>query len=242
MRHHTSLRAGAVGRASHAVLLRHARAAGRHRHHAGHQRQRSGLGTAATNAQCHIPTHSIRDRLDRDARSHGSQVMWRFGRSGFSPSAAMTLDAFSTMDAWLSTLAADAATTTTRAQKMLGTKPAAATDWCYLSNDAAQSTKVSDAATCNADFYLQPRSSPRQVAGSPRTEDILKCQLRPVKVVEYGGRLSVSQLTRLQAVFVGGVCDWSKPGVGQQAAIGPLNFKAGPGGVALGDAPVSRAR
>ncbi|RZL86116.1 MAG: hypothetical protein EOP73_32005, partial [Variovorax sp.] len=43
-------------------------------------------------------------------------------------------------------------------------------------------------------------------------------QLRPLDASEYGGRLDATQLARLQAVFPGGVCDWSKPGVGQQAA------------------------
>jgi len=40
-------------------------------------------------------------------------------------------------------------------------------------------------------------------------------------------------------VFSGGVCDWSKPGVGQEAAVSPLNFAAGPGGQPFPAAPVS---
>jgi hypothetical protein len=36
---------------------------------------------------------------------------------------------------------------------------------------------------------------------------------------------------RLNAVFPGGVCDWSKPGVSQQEPMSPLSFAAGPGGV-----------
>ena len=50
---------------------------------------------------------------------------------------------------------------------------------------------------------------------------------------------TAAQLARLNAVFTTGVCDWSKPGVGQQAAVSPLTFKAGPGGTPLGAAPVS---
>jgi hypothetical protein len=184
---------------------------------------------------------SIRDRLDRDGGGHGNQLMWRFGRSGFSPSATMATEAFTTMDSWLTTLKADNGSASLE-QKVRSAKPAAAGDYCLLSSDAAQSTKVTTAATCDADPYLAPRSSPRQVAGSPRSEDILKCQLRPVDANEYGGRLSSAQLARLNAVFAGGVCDWSKPGVGQQPAVGPLNFAAGPGGQPFGAAPVSRAK
>jgi hypothetical protein len=72
------------------------------------------------------------------------------------------------------------------------------------------------------------------VAGGPRAENILKCQLKPLVMSDYPANIfSVSQWTRLQAVFDTGVCDWSKPGVGQAAAVGPLTFKAGPGGVPL---------
>lgn len=184
---------------------------------------------------------SIRDRLVRDAGSSANQVIWRFGRSGFSPSAALASEAYLTMDQWLTAVKADTGSASIEA-KVRSAKPAAASDFCLLSTDAAQSTRVTNAATCDADLYLAPRTSPRQVAGSPRTEDILKCQLKPVDTADYGGRLSAAQLTRLNAVFPGGVCDWSKPGVGQQAAVGPLNFKAGPGGVAFGPAPVSQPR
>jgi hypothetical protein len=78
------------------------------------------------------------------------------------------------------------------------------------------------------------------VAGGPRSEDILKCQLKPLAQSDFAGvAFTASQFTRLQAVFGTGVCDWSKTGVGQQAAVAPLSFRAGPGGQPLGDAPVS---
>ena len=89
------------------------------------------------------------------------------------------------------------------------------------------------------------RASPRQVAGGPRSEDVLKCQLKPLNVADYPGvTFTGGQWTRLQAVFSTGVCDWSKPGVGQQQAqsewMSPLNFKAAPGeGAPMGEAPRS---
>ena len=184
---------------------------------------------------------SIRDRLVRDTGGSGNQAIWRFGRSGFSPSATMAGEALVSMDSWLTALKADTSSNSIEA-KVRSSRPASASDYCLLSTDAAQSTKVSNAATCDADPYLAPRSSPRQVAGGPRTEDVLKCQLKAVNAADYGSRLSAPQLARLNAVFTGGVCDWSKPGVGQQAAVSPLNFKAGPGGVAFAAAPVSKAK
>lgn len=189
----------------------------------------------------HWRSFSIRDRLDKAVGDHGNHVMWRFGRSGFAAPAAMNTEAFLTMDSWLSKLAADTSANPVAA-KVRSAKPASATDWCLLSSDAAQATKVSATATCDADPYLKPMTSPRQVAGGPLTEDILKCQLKPLNAADYGGRLDSAQLARLQAVFPSGVCDWAKPGVGQQAAASPLSFRAGPGGQALGPAPVSAAR
>jgi hypothetical protein len=50
---------------------------------------------------------------------------------------------------------------------------------------------------------------------------------------------TTEQLRRLHAAFPGGVCDWSKPGVGQQPAVSPLTFEDGPGGVPLPPAPRS---
>lgn len=184
---------------------------------------------------------AIRDRLDRDGGGHGNQVMWRFGRSGFSAPAALAADAFTTMDTWLTTVKADTSGTAIE-QKIRSARPASAGDYCLLSSDAAQSTKVTDTAQCDADLYLAVRSSPRQVAGGPRSEDILKCQLKPVAAADYGTRLNAGQLARLNAVFTGGVCDWSKAGVGQQAAVSPLNFSAGAGGAAFAAAPVSKPK
>jgi len=181
---------------------------------------------------------SIRDRLDRDGGGHANQVMWRFGRSGFSAPTALATDAFQAMDSWLTTLTADTSSAAIE-QKVRNAKPTSAVDYCLLSGDAAQTTKVTDMAQCDADLYLAVRSSPRQVAGGARTEDVLKCQLKPFDSTAYSGKLTPAQLTRLQAVFSAGVCDWSKPGIGQQAAISPLNFKAGPGGQAFPSAPVS---
>ena len=185
---------------------------------------------------------SIRDRLDRDNGNHANHALWRFGRTGLLPSATVALDSLTTMSEWLTMLKADTGPGSIE-QKLTAAKPAAAADYCLLSTDATQSVKVTDVATCNADPFLEPAASPRQVAGGPRTEDILKCQLKPINAADYApASLSAGQVARLQTVFSGGVCDWSKPGVGQQDAVSPLTFAAGPGGQPLPPAPVSMAR
>ena len=100
-----------------------------------------------------------------------------------------------------------------------------------------------DQAVCDADPRLAKHASPRQVAGGSIEENILKCQLKPLNAAEYApATITAGQLTRLNAVFPTGVCDWSKPGVGQQDAVSPLTFAAGPGGQPLPPAPVSQPR
>ena len=83
-------------------------------------------------------------------------------------------------------------------------------------------------------------SSPRVVAGGPMTNDVLKCQLKPLRREDYSASFSDSLWTRLQSAFPTGVCDWNKPGVGQeQQPISWATFEHGPGGRPLGNAPGS---
>jgi hypothetical protein len=201
--------------------------------------------TAGTNQ---IPIHhqwysfAIRDRIVAEAGNANNQAMWRYARTGLTPPGTMAFDAFLSMDAWLSALKADLSTATIEA-KVRSTRPASTADFCLLPSDTSQSIKVTSAATCDAEPFLKPSLSPRQVAGGPRAEDVLKCQLKPLLRADYSpGTFTDQQWARMEAVFSSGVCDWSKPGVGQQTAISPLTFSAGPGGLPLPAPPVSQPR
>jgi hypothetical protein len=194
-------------------------------------------------------TYSERARIDAANGNHNNQIIWRYG-TGLLPStaaqvAAVTVQSFLTMDTWLTNLLTSAPKATLNSERtqsqVVAAKPATAFDLCYLTGDVTFSTPVTDMALCDADSRLMKHSSPRQVAGGSLEENILKCQLKPLNVADYTPvTFTSSQLARLQAVFPGGVCDWSKPGVGQQEAVSPLTFAAGPGGQPLPPAPVSR--
>ncbi len=186
-----------------------------------------------------------RDRLDQDAGGHANQVMWRFPTGLVPPPALqLPLQSMLTMDQWLSSLASQApkaAVNDARTQvQIVAAKPAGAADFCVLSTDPTFSVKVTDPAVCNQDPFLAPDASPRHVAGGPRAENILKCQLKPVDFNDYlPVTLSPTLQARLQNAFPGGVCDWSRPGAGQQPATTPRTYQGGPGGVPLPSAPVS---
>ena len=194
-------------------------------------------------------TFSERARIDAaNGGNHGNHVIWRYG-TGLLPAtaaqvAAVTLESFLTMDTWLSNLltsAPKAALNSVRTQaQVIAAKPSEAFDLCYLTGDVTFSTPVTDMTLCDADPRLAKHSSPRQVAGGSLTENILKCQLKPLDAADYlPAAFSAAQLARLHAAFPDGVCDWSKPGVGQQPAVSPLTFENGPGGEPLGPPPSS---
>jgi hypothetical protein len=199
----------------------------------------------------HYIWRSFAERARIDAANggnHGNQVMWRYG-TGLLPAtpaqfAAVTLNSLLTMDAWLSnlTLSAPKATlNSARSQaQVIQARPVTAFDLCYLTGDSNFAAPVTDPAVCDADPRLAKHASPRQIAGGPLVENILKCQLKPLNATDYVPVLfSPAQWARLEAAFPDGVCDWSKSGIGQQPAISPLNFAGGPGGVPLPPAPVS---
>jgi hypothetical protein len=199
-----------------------------------------------------IPIHhqwyswAVRDRITAAFGDAQNQALWRFARSGLLPTPTLSLDGFLAMDQWLTNLKSDPSTFPIE-QKIRTARPLTGPrdtrDFCLLPDDVAQTNKIFDMAVCDANRFLKPSLSPRQVAGGPRAEDVLKCQLKPLAIADYpGANFSNSQLDRLRAVFTSGVCDWSKTGMGQQAAVSPLTFKAGPGGQTLPNAPMSVPR
>src|SRR5216684_3541647 len=201
----------------------------------------------------HYIWRSFAERARIDAANdgnHGNQVMWRYG-TGLLPATpaqfvAVTLKSFLTMDTWLSNLNVTAPKKTLNSVRtqaeVIQAKPATAFDLCYLTGDVTFSTPVTDMALCDADPRLMKHASPRQVAGGPLAENILKCELKPLNSVDYASLVFASaQWARLQASFPDGVCDWSEKGVGQRGAASPLTFADGPGGKRLPPPPVSHS-
>ncbi len=73
--------------------------------------------------------------------------------------------------------------------------------------------------------------------------NVLKCQLAPINRASYlahGVVFTDAEFTQLSSAFPTGVCDWSKPGVAQQAPAGFwLDYTSTVGGTPLPAAPVS---
>lgn len=173
----------------------------------------------------------MRARLDQANGQHDNQVIWAT-TAGIQPGAAQQRRAFLTMNTWLEGITSDSRRWMTRAQKIIANRPSGLDDGCLPNHgdtdaDLAQEVPL-DSPACPVTF----QASPRQVAGGPISEDIYKCQLKPLNVAssEYGGvTFTPAQVARLRAVFPDGVCDWSRRGVGQQHAPGWYTYASGVG-------------
>ncbi|MCR6480512.1 DUF6351 family protein [Variovorax sp. ZS18.2.2] len=186
---------------------------------------------------------SQRARLDAANGGHANHVMWAAGvlAPEFAQGRLKNKDGFATMDQWLGAIEADK-TADPKAQKVIRNKPSAAEDTCYAMGSSPADLKEVpfDSGACF--LNAKPFESPRMASGEPLTGDVLKCRLKPLAFAsaDYTGKAFTSgQQARMQAVFPEGVCDWNQPSAGQVPWT-PTTFKAGPGGTALGAAPVSQ--
>ena len=185
----------------------------------------------------------LRDRLDRDYGAHANHLIYAYNSAtGSSPAgAALTLKAFLTIDTWLANIEHDASFDPIEVN-VARNKPAGADDLCTLGTGATQADVDAAVPLTDPRCPVKFEASPRQAAGGPLAENIFKCQLKPFSIVDpdYTGIIfTPDQQNRLRAAFPQGVCDWTKPGVGQVPVTPWTTFAAGPGGQPLGPPPVS---
>jgi hypothetical protein len=97
-----------------------------------------------------------------------------------------------------------------------GQPPAEAVDTCTLPDGTVQrGSNVYDHPDQCTDAY-PVHGDPRTGAGAPQANDILACQLQPLDRAREPAAFTDAQWRRLEAVFPTGVCDWTKPGIGQE--------------------------
>jgi hypothetical protein len=158
---------------------------------------------------------TIRARLEKATASSANQVIWLADRApGQGQPAKVNLapTALDTMTKWLDAMAADPAPLTPA--KVVKAKPADAVD-AYWTPDGKRVNEVASwdpSTSWNKTYPIH--LEPRLIAGAPITNDVMKCQLKPVDFSAYKVTFSKSQQSRMKKIFSGGVCDWSKPGVG----------------------------
>ena len=162
--------------------------------------------------------YEMRARIDQLSGTHDSQQIWT--------GVPLPSDALRAASDWATAL--QGRTADERIATMASSRPATAVDGCHVPGGIGLGP-----ASVVCDVAFAPKTSPRQVAGGPRSEDVIKCQLKPVDPADYATAPSTADLAELRSIFPDGVCDWSKPGVGEQQP----NMQW----VSVGDGPVAVA-
>lgn len=88
------------------------------------------------------------------------------------------------------------------------------------------------------DATVEPYGTPRFGADEPLSDDLLKCQLKPMRRDDYPVVFTDAQWARLNKAFPSGVCDYSKPGVDQQPTVPWLTYQDSRGRVVYGGKPL----
>ena len=95
-------------------------------------------------------------------------------------------------------------------------RPETAIDHCIVEGARAPISGFdiyADGQPCEEAYPVA--GDPRIASGAPLSNDILKCQLKPVDPFDYDVTIDADQLRRLEAIFPSGVCDWGTFGDGQ---------------------------
>ena len=181
-------------------------------------RPRSTSTTGTTRSSTRARLLASNGNFDNQVRIVTTEVNHRGPASVVS---IVSVEALGLFDKWLTGIANDTSRRTA-GEKLRANKPTELVDACYTNVDA----KITDMSRC-AQIFPLPTGDARLVAGAPRADDVLKCSLKPVTAADYTRTLTAQQLQQLATVFPEGVCDWSKPGVGQVALAGTWGVYTG---------------
>jgi hypothetical protein len=195
------------------------------------------------NAEIHSNFHSyaMAERLASAQGHHDNHSIWKLFEVPNLPSIAGP-QAFGEMSKWLHAMDADS-TPGTIQEKVARNRPAGAGDSCIF-----QDQRSEDQTLCAWFSYY---GTPLTASGGPMSNDVLKCSRRPLPIEwPAGGGYGPTPFTpsvagvagqwdRLLTAFPDGVCDYSVAGVGQVPVQPWTTFAAGPGGMAMGPAPVA---
>ncbi len=196
------------------------------------------VGRGDPNVDVHDGYHSdvIVARLDKYAGGHGNYVQFMTTTMGFpqldaqtgpgnlllpqgSPMYLASVESLKQMDRWILAIQADTSARS-KADKVVANRPKDLVDTCWPTKAGAflgQTDRVTDWKKCQQLFPVF--GDARLAAGEPLTDDILKCQLKPVDARDYKTAPTPAQLTAIQTVFPQGVCDYTRPGVNQTQKV-----------------------
>ena len=167
------------------------------------------------------------ERLQADQGHTHNRVMW-FGTTPLIGNPDWAKQALFAMDRWLARVEKDKRDVPL-SRKVVEDKPANVTDRCEVAPEVDTEGIPGAGDVCHRAEFQTHYGTPRQVAGGPSANDNVACLLQPLDRDSYvyvvaGQETPVpvpftdDEWARLEAVFPDGVCDWTKPGLGQGTA------------------------
>jgi len=197
---------------------------------------------------------ALRDRLVREHGTSANQVFWQ-GHTPLLGDPQFAESAITAMDTWLAQIEKDKSSTPLAKKIIAAESPAAIHERC-VGTEGADAPLEECRAAVGATLF----SSPRIEAGGgdtalingvgPKTvgfaDDRLDCQTMPIESFVYAGKefanvFTSAQQATLKKTFPTGVCDYSKPGKGFQAAQTWQRYQDAEGGVVYGGVPIGAA-
>lgn len=186
------------------------------------------------NFHASVYSFTTRARLERDNGHADNYVIRRH-----SASLSLADENLALMDQWLAAIRADRSNTD-MLQKIVQARPENLQDDCFTETgerivekavyDRASLFKPegnnSQGSQCNS--LYPPHAGLRLVAGGPLSNDVLKCELKPIDPDDYTVEFSAAEKSRLADIFPMGVCDWEKPGLYQSSNQTWLSFGPSP--------------
>jgi hypothetical protein len=169
------------------------------------------------NEEIHLDIDSYvqRARLDAATGGHRNQALWfELGEDAQDPS--VTARAFNQLDRWLANVEADR-TGRTLAAKVASARPDGADDQCWTAG-----LQILSWAQCRNLFAHG--TDPRIAAGGPMQDNVMKWRIAAPVRSDYQPTFSTVEWKQLQAIFPGGVCDYSRPSVGARRSAVWHNF------------------
>ncbi len=186
------------------------------------------------NFHASVYSFTTRARLLRDNGHADNYVIRRHD-----PEVSLAEENLAMMDRWLANIRSDDSDRGLSA-KVAAARPEGLQDDCFTT----EGERIVEPATFDRENLFDnregqcgerypPHAGLRLVAGGPLSNDVLKCQLKPIDPDDYAVEFSDAERQRLNEIFPDGVCDWSQPGVHQTINDTWLSF---------GPSPVNRYR
>jgi hypothetical protein len=177
-------------------------------------------------------------RIEREHGTFANHVIW-FGQAPLIGDSNWTTEGLLAMDRWLAAVEADRRKDVTLAQKIVDNRPADIQDRCSQVPGVEQVVAPGIGQVCELEAAQTRYGTPATAAGEPITTDQNQCELKPHRRTDYYPvEFTDAQWEALEAAFPTGVCDFSRPGVGQQDTIPWQTYQDRGGRVIYGGRPL----